>query len=149
MRKGQLLVALQFLLLAALALAPGSTSVGIVQKTIGVFIFFAGLIGLLRAARDLGSALTPLPESKDGAPFITNGLYKFVRHPIYSFLLLMSTGVLFFKNSPEALIAILGLFVLLNIKYRYEDKILAAKWPEAGKYQERVPALIPKIRKGN
>lgn len=149
MRKGQLLVALQFLLLAALALAPGSTSVGIVQKTIGVFIFFAGLIGLLRAARNLGSALTPLPESKEGAPFVTTGLYKYMRHPIYSFLLLLSTGVVLYKNSQEAWTVLFGLFVLLNIKYRYEDKILAAKWPEAGKYQERVPALIPKIRKGN
>ena len=149
MRKGPLLVALQFLLLAALALAPGSTSVGIIQKAFGVFIFLAGLIGLLRAARDLGSALTPLPESKDGASFITSGLYKFVRHPIYSFLLLISTGVLLFKNSPEALIAILGLVVLLNIKYRYEDKILVAKWPEAENYQATVPALIPRVRKRN
>ena len=147
MRKGQLLVALQFLLLAALALSPGSTSVGITQRAMGVFMFLVGLIGFLRAARDLGSALTPLPESKEGAPFITKGLYKFVRHPIYSFLLFVSAGIVLYKNSTEALIALLGLVALLNIKYRYEDKILAAKWPEARKYQATVPALIPKLRK--
>lgn len=149
MRKGRFLVALQFLLLAALVLSPGSNSVGISQRTFAVVVFSIGLVGLLRAARDLGSALTPLPESKEGAPFVTTGLYKYLRHPIYSFLLLLSAGVVIYKNSQEALIVLLGLFVLLIIKYRYEDKILAAKWSEAGKYQERVPALIPKIRKGN
>lgn len=149
MRKGPLLVALQFLLLAALVLSPESNSVGVSQIALAVVVFSIGLIGLLRAARDLGSALTPLPESKAGAPFVTTGLYKYIRHPIYLFLLFLSAGIVLYKNSPEALIVLLALVALLNIKYRYEDKLLAAKWPEAGKYQAIVPALIPKIKKGN
>lgn len=137
---------MQFLLLGALILAPKSGTPNEVRIVLALVLILSGAIGFLIAARDLGSALTPMPEAKDGAPFVTSGIYRRLRHPIYSFLLLIGIGIVIYKKSFEAVAIWGGLFALLNLKYRYEDRFLRDKWPEAATYQGKVPALFPKMR---
>ena len=97
--------------------------------------------------KQLGKALTALPEAKPEALLVTEGIYGLIRHPIYFFLLAGGLGVVTYKGSLAALTIFLLLGILIRFKYRYEDAILRTKWPEAKKYQARVPALIPKLRK--
>lgn len=145
MKKGHLLVALQFSLLVALAISPQANTAKF-QRWCGTVLFLTGLVGISIAMRQLGKALTPLPESKEGASLVTHGLYKVVRHPIYSFLLLIALGVILYKGSSVSFVLFGLLFLILWYKYHYEDEFLRSKWTEADHYQKSVPALFPRLR---
>ncbi len=145
MKKGYLFVGAQFTLIALLVVAPKVES-STPQAILGFSLIGIGLFGIGLSMKQLGKALTALPEAKQGAPLVTEGIYSVVRHPIYFFLLAASLGVVIYKGSLASLTMFLLLTILIRFKYRYEDLILRAKWPEAKEYQERVPALIPKLR---
>jgi protein-S-isoprenylcysteine O-methyltransferase Ste14 len=144
--QGKVLVAIQFILLLILVISP--TDVGI--TLLALFIALAGVIAsiilFVIAAKELGQALTPLPESRQGASFITSGIYSQIRHPIYLALIIFSASVVIWKQSFTTLITSFALYILLNYKFRYEDRLLRAKFPEALAYQMQTPALIPKLR---
>ena len=59
--------------------------VGIVLITGGIVLAFRGVI-------DLGGALTPLPRPRDGAELVETGAYAYVRHPMYTGLILAGFG---------------------------------------------------------
>jgi len=49
------------------------------------------LLGVIAGAR-LGGSLTPSPIPRESGELTTSGVYRFVRHPIYSALLLVGLG---------------------------------------------------------
>ena len=146
--KGKLLVALQFILLFALALLPGSKESSQLRSSLAALLALLAVLILFRAFRDLGSALTPLPESKDGADLVTSGIYSKIRHPIYSALFILALAAYLWKQSGSVLITALLLIALLLYKARYEDQILREKFPESIEFQKSIPAFFPRFRKG-
>jgi protein-S-isoprenylcysteine O-methyltransferase Ste14 len=146
--KGKLLVTLQFILLFALAVLPGSKDSSLVRSVLAALLAILAILILIRAFRELGSALTPLPESKEGADLVTSGIYSQVRHPIYSALFILALAAYLWKQSGSVLIASLLLTALLLYKARYEDQILRRKFPESIAFQKSIPAFFPKLRKG-
>lgn len=145
--KGKLLVSLQFVLLFSLALMPGSKASSPARSLIAIALALIALLILLRSFKDLGSALTPLPESKEGANLVTSGIYSYIRHPIYSALFILALAAYLWKQSGSVFIAALLLVALLIYKARYEDEILLKKFPESLGFQESTPAFFPKLRK--
>lgn len=95
--------------------------------------------GLVR----LGRSLTPLPFPKDGAGLTTTGPFAWVRHPIYSGVLVLSLGWALCVEGWLTLGYVAALFVLLDVKARREEAWLAEKFPEYARYKERVRRLIP------
>lgn len=146
--KGKILVTLQFVLLGLLAAAPGSTNRSPFSIWLSVISATIGITLLIKSFRDLGAALTPLPESKEGAELVTSGIYKYIRHPIYSALMLIATGVIIWKWSLASLVIAIALLLLLFYKARYEDSLLRIKFLDAEYYQESTPAFLP-IKRGN
>ena len=146
--KGKLLVTLQFIFLFALALLPGSQDSSRLRSVLAALLALLAVFILFRAFRDLGSALTPLPESKQGAELVTTGIYSKIRHPIYSALFILALAAYLWKVSGGVLIAALLLTALLVYKARYEDQILREKFPESIEFQKSIPAFLPKFRKG-
>ncbi len=88
---GWLLVALQFVLLLVLILLPWRTP-SVLSIVVGLALVVAGALLGLAAGRRLGRALTPTPVPIAGAGLRTDGAYRWVRHPIYSAVLLMVAG---------------------------------------------------------
>jgi protein-S-isoprenylcysteine O-methyltransferase Ste14 len=146
--KGKLLVTLQFIFLFALALLPGSQDSSRLRSVLAALLALLAVFILFRAFRDLGSALTPLPESKQGAELVTTGIYSKIRHPIYSALFILALAAYLWKVSSGVLIAALLLTALLVYKARYEDQILREKFPESIEFQKSIPAFLPKFRRG-
>ena len=143
--KGKVLVAIQFLCLGVLALIPYSARGSAAAKVVGTCFIVAALAILLVAVGNLRLALTIMPEPKVGAPFITQGIYKFVRHPMYLGVIMIGIGLTLIKFSLLGLILTGILIVDLKVKHRYEDRLLLEKWPQARAYQEQVGALFPKV----
>ena len=146
--KGKLLVTLQFIFLFALALLPGSQDSSRLRSVLAALLALLAVFILFRAFRDLGSALTPLPESKQGAELVTTGIYSKIRYPIYSALFILALAAYLWKVSGGVLIAALLLTALLVYKARYEDQILREKFPESIEFQKSIPAFLPKFRRG-
>src|SRR5476651_2191042 len=57
----------------------------------GNLVVVLGVVVLVWAARNLGSALTPLPLP-NGAGLAARGAYRWVRHPIYTGVILACLG---------------------------------------------------------
>jgi len=109
----------------------------------------AGLVyGVLQtgAQRFVGLDLAADPRALNRpAPFITAGLYRWVRHPLYTCSLLflwlipvMTWNLLGFN---------LGVTVYFILAIRYEEDKLIDEFGQAYiEYRRRVPAFIPRLR---
>jgi protein-S-isoprenylcysteine O-methyltransferase Ste14 len=143
--RSKVLVTVQFLSLILLILLPYSRKRTLLTDVAAGTLIFLALIILSIAGLNLRPALTVMPEPKIGAPFITTGIYRIVRHPMYLAVILIGVGLTVSKFSLlRALITVI-LIVDLKIKQRYEDRLLLAKWPQARQYQAEVGALFPNI----
>lgn len=107
-------------------------------------IVAVGVAVVAVAAIGLGSALTPTPVPRSGAELTTAGLYRLVRHPIYTGVLLIVAGItLHSANAITVLVAAAtwGFFV---VKSRFEERHLSSVYPGYGAYAETTPRLIPR-----
>jgi len=144
---GWALVALQFVLLVALVVAPRRDP-SWPTSILGALIFLAGLILGVMAFRALGSALTPTPVPIADAGLRTNGLYAYVRHPMYSAVLLLVVGYLVAFGSLWSVGVALALIVFFWLKSRWEDRLLAAAYgAEWTTWAAQTGALIPRRRR--
>lgn len=145
--KGRVLVAVQFGCLIALLLLPSSGIATPWRALIARLAVVAAVAVLAIAFVNLRKSVTVFPEPRDNVPFITHGIYGYVRHPMYLGVLLFGGGIALSKWTLANALVFLVLAVDLQIKYRYEDRLLAAKWPTATGYQSRVGALFPRLNR--
>lgn len=116
------------------------------QDIIAWTLVIAGIalgVSAFRAMRQSHFKITPKPHMD--ATLITIGPYAFIRHPMYTALIILTLGL--FLNYPVIghLIAFLLLFILLNIKLNYEERLLAEKFPAYMSYQAGTKKLFPFI----
>jgi protein-S-isoprenylcysteine O-methyltransferase Ste14 len=114
---------------------------------IGMGIFIIGFIIRWIAIIQLGKMFTVNVVIADKHELKTTGLYKIVRHPSYSGLLLIIAGLATCTNS---LLAIIVVFVpsLLALNYRIniEEKALTGEFGEQYiAYKAKVNKLVPGI----
>ena len=118
---------------------------GLVAQTIGVVLCGAGIAFAIWARWCLGRNWSGTPSMKEGHELVTTGPYRFVRHPIYTGML-----VALFGSALTIGMVFLAIFVIFcaNFIYRIpiEEKYMMRLFPE--KYQEykkKTKALIPFI----
>jgi protein-S-isoprenylcysteine O-methyltransferase Ste14 len=89
-----------------------------------------------------------LPEVKERARLITSGPYAYIRHPMYSALMLLTCGVVAMHASTRNLLALCALAVVLAAKARVEERRLEHAFGGYREYASRVGRFIPKLRRG-
>jgi protein-S-isoprenylcysteine O-methyltransferase Ste14 len=154
--KGNLLVVGQLILLALLFLVPPVKEVvdwlndtipfAVVFPGIAQIVLFVAIVILISGGLGLGPALTAHPIPKSKAQLQTSGLYRWVRHPIY--LGLIVTAISFTLSGglfPHVLFAI-ALFILLNYKAKFEERLLAERFPEYADYASRTGRFLPRLK---
>ena len=112
---------------------------------LGYGIFILGTVIALIAAINLGKNLTPLPRPKENAELTQGGLYRFVRHPIYFGVIMLSVGWGLIQQSTLVWLYVLIIAIFFDIKSRKEEQWLQAKFSAYADYQGRVRKLIPWI----
>lgn len=93
----------------------------------------------------MGFYASPLPEVREGQKLITDGPFRFVRHPIYSAILLLTLGWAFNNPSVTLFVAWAALLIVLLIKIGIEERSLEKKFPEYVAYRKKTKKLIPGI----
>jgi protein-S-isoprenylcysteine O-methyltransferase Ste14 len=77
-------------------------------------------------------------------PLRINGIYAWIRHPMYAAVLLATLGVTLSSGRVLSLLAFVALSVVLHVKADFEDQMLQEKFGwQFSVYASRVPALIP------
>lgn len=141
-------VALQFALLAVVLgvglVAPGwPDAARWWLKGAAVLLLIAGGLVMARAAKALGSGLTPFPRPPEAGELVDTGPYAVVRHPVYSGGLLVASGVAL-ALSPWALVPTSGLAVVWALKARVEERLLSERYPAYAEYTTRTRyRLVP------
>jgi protein-S-isoprenylcysteine O-methyltransferase Ste14 len=94
------------------------------------------LVALLK----LGRSLSIMPEARR---LVTDGPYRYVRHPLYLAEAVVLLGIfLQFRSLPVALIVI-AVLVFQFLRMHYEEGVLRAAFPEYADYARRTARLIP------
>ena len=112
--------------------------VGYMIGMIGAVFIGSGFAELRRA-----HALTVLPQPLDDAELVERGAYRFVRHPIYSGLILGAIGLAVITPWAGTFIAAALLAIVLDLKRRREEAWLAERFPGYTAYRSRTKALVP------
>lgn len=111
----------------------------------GAALAAAGAALAIAGLTALGRALTPFPRPLDDASLRQSGVYGWVRHPVYSGLVLASFGWALLWLSAAGAVASVVAFVFFDRKSAYEERLLRARFPEYGEYARRVKKLVPGI----
>jgi protein-S-isoprenylcysteine O-methyltransferase Ste14 len=115
---------------------PITASIGIILTALGLAIAIAARIKLA----DNWSAAV---EIKDDHTLIRSGPYRYVRHPIYSGILLAVLGGAIALDRRRALLGFVLIFASLWIKSRHEERRLRQILPGYDAYARETAALIP------
>ena len=109
-----------------------------------IFSILAGIL-LGRSLFDLGRNLTPLPHPRDDGQLVQTGIYKFVRHPLYSGVIYLALAYASWQMSWLHLLGAIALLIFFDAKARKEEAWLTEKFPEYANYSLAVKKLIPWI----
>ena len=145
--------AVRILLIAAiiaLARQPGtraffraSAPINPVEGTAGLILCIAGFALAVWARRHLGRNWGMPMSLKEGHELVTTGPYRYVRHPIYTGLLLAILG-----SALATTAAWLAILVWVGVYCAYsartEERLMLQQFPEQyGQYKKRTKAVIP------
>jgi protein-S-isoprenylcysteine O-methyltransferase Ste14 len=148
--RGDGYVVVQFILILAIMVVPAvppawGEPFATIGRVVGAALTVIGLLLGGVAFLQLGNNLTVFPKPKEGGWLVQNGAYAIVRHPIYTAVVSGAVGLSLFNQNLPSLILSLGLLVWFDLKSRYEESLLAAKYPDYAAYRARVKKLIPFI----
>jgi protein-S-isoprenylcysteine O-methyltransferase Ste14 len=145
--KGNVLVAIQFILIATILLM-ASDEVNVPWIYFGgVLLIAPGIIILLISFKNLGRSLTANPVPLDKGNLVETGIYKYVRHPIYTGLLLAMLGSVVQSMAIVKFFVWLALLALLTYKAKFEESLLVKKYPGYGEYMKRTGRFVPSFFK--
>ena len=139
------LVAIQAVLIVGILLTP----TGDVWPLPSIAAAFAsaltwfGLALVVWAVLVFGRGVTPSPMPSRRAQLQTKGPYRWIRHPMYTGVIMLMAGSALGRRSWIAAALWIVLGVLILTKMRWEEQRLVETYPGYGSYREAVPALVP------
>lgn len=124
---------------------PISENPGWIIRT-GLLFYTLGLILAITGRIQLGSSWSNIEESKRTGEnkLVDRGIYRFIRHPIYTGDALLVLGLELALNSWFFLI-IFPLMGVIFDRARNEERVLAQSFPEYSSYQEHTKMFLPFI----
>jgi protein-S-isoprenylcysteine O-methyltransferase Ste14 len=139
-RLSLVLVATQFLLIALLMFVGplwpthwGLRGMIVCSGVLAIWAFLAMGLGNIRA----------FPEIPEHGRLVVHGPYRWVRHPMYTSLLLLTLAWMVDQPFPFRMVLWVGLVVTLWIKLGYEEQLLLSRFPSYEAYRMRTKRLIP------
>jgi len=85
------------------------------------------------------------PEPKMLGNLIVSGPYRWVRHPMYSGLLIMTAAIVLYRCEWPPLLVFIGFLINQIQKLTYEESMLLERFPEYVKYKQNTKRLFPII----
>ena len=141
---GALLVGLQFALLAWLAVK-AAVGLGAARLPADALAAAAAAIALglwaLSANRPGNFNIRPLP--REGGHLVQHGPYRWIRHPMYSALLLAGVAAARLSGDGVSWLILLALAAVLAVKAAVEERAMVAHYADYPAYQKRTRRFVP------
>ena len=100
-------------------------------------------LGALAVATMKPRHLSPFPEPRHDIRLVTRGPYRWIRHPMYSAVLVVTLALVIDRLTLAHWIVWFVLLGDLLLKLQYEEALLARRFPEYAAYRQRTKRLIP------
>ena len=163
--KSRLFVFGQFALLVLLIVWPEDGSgfglLDVLFELIAFLFFVGGVVLVFTAIRQLFKFSIPKlsgstkdknlmalrivwPKPMDDAKLVTTGIFRTIRHPIYSGLILIGYGIGIGNGPVPQLLFAIGLHAVLRYKAELEEKFLLEKFDDYAAYMARTNRFFPK-----
>lgn len=143
---GWAFVAVQVVVLVALVVLPGAddwpTPAGV--EVVATVLVVGGLVLVAVAALGLGRSLTPTPVPVAHGQLVTSGLYRWVRHPIYSGVLAVVAGLVLGSGNLVTAAVGVATVVFFHVKAGWEEARLAERFPGYADYAAATPRFVPR-----
>lgn len=135
--------ALAVALVGAVALTPdpalrsaGRTTLAAIAGTLALGVGLAALVSMR-------SSFRIVPTPRHDATLIQHGIYRRLRHPMYTSVLLLLTAISLHQPSAAVLL-VAGINVVFYLaKARYEESLLLAHYPGYAQYRARTWGVVP------
>jgi protein-S-isoprenylcysteine O-methyltransferase Ste14 len=140
-RSWQLVIA-QFLLLGFIIV----TGPWYPASNMGLLFYVAGwIIGIAAVWAFQRSKLSVFPEPNSRSQLLTHGIFHYIRHPLYTAVLLIAGSLAFDQASWMRMVAWVLLLVVLLMKMDHEEGLLLQKFPAYSDYKKKTWRLIPLV----
>ncbi len=117
----------------------------ITSNILGDLVTIGGLILFIQSHRALGRNWSSEVVVREKHELIEKGPYAYIRHPLYSGLLLMFLGMALYCGRKACIVVFVYCFFGFYFKSQMEERLLAKTFPAYSEYKRRTKALIPFI----
>jgi protein-S-isoprenylcysteine O-methyltransferase Ste14 len=141
-------VLVQFLLFFALYRAcaiagPRLFALSLPVTILAVFLGAAAALIGLAAFAAIGSSFRIRPEPRPGASLVDRGIYRRIRHPMYTAVVLLSTTLFLLKGTLLAGVVAAAVIAFHFLKAHREETLLLGRYPGYAEYRARTWGIIP------
>jgi protein-S-isoprenylcysteine O-methyltransferase Ste14 len=139
---GRLLVTLQFGLLACIGWRAWNAPLAAEILALCLLAGSAGL-GFWTLAANRPGNFNIRPTPRDGGTLVTSGPYQWIRHPMYTAVLLAAAGAAAVPGQPLDAVLWLTLLGVLAAKAVIEERALRVRFPGYGDYMRQTTRFLP------
>lgn len=144
---GGLLVVAQFALIGLIAWKAGPFFLALQASALAWAVLAAGvLLGAWAVATNRPGNFNIRPVPKAGGTLVTAGPYAWIRHPMYSAILLLGLAGIYGVDIPGRTLvgtAFFGLLGVLWVKAGIEERLMLASHPGYAAYMKQSSKFIP------
>ncbi len=103
---------------------------------LGILIIFISIL-------QLNTNISPFPSPRSKTILITSGMFKYMRHPIYSGIIISSISHSIYSGSIYKLIVAVVLYLLFYFKSIYEERKLSQQFLNYENYKKITGRFFP------
>ena len=133
-------VVVQFSCIIYLLLNAQFNLFGLIEYILSIVAVIIGLSALFTMKLD---NLNVLPSLTKNHELRTSGIYRFIRHPMYTSVLLLSFALMLSNANTTAQIVMIILLIDLILKSNLEEKLLLDRFDNYHSYQKTTGRFLP------
>lgn len=141
--RGEWWVAAQAFLLVLMGVLPPAGPKVVSSPAAAVGLALAGLAVLWAGAAALGANLTVLPRPREDARLVRHGVYRWVRHPIYTGVIFLAASWAVYRGDALHVILAVAIVAFFGVKAAREERYLRDRFPEYDHYRRSTWRFVP------